>query len=249
MIKSLDKKMYYFFVGCITLSVIIIGATYAYFTANVSDDKTVNGATETTSFSMSVERVTTVDMAYGLIPMKNVQAPNAARQLCKDDNNNAGCQIYKITLKGDSDQVMFVDGYVSTNPKEGVETRISRVFPEEVEVTDDETMEVFTKTIFNTDYSKDDFDREDFVLDEVIKTGVRGSDVTVSYNQKDDYDCLVVKNEKIGGDVGKELDIYIMVWLYDNGENQNYMQGLELVYTGEVSFVTAYGNEIKATFD
>ena len=100
--------MFYFFIGCVALSVAILGATFAYFTADTSDNNTVHGATETTSFSLSVKRVTTVDMAYGLIPMKNKQSPNAAMQLCKDDFNNAGCQIYEITLKGDSDQVMFV---------------------------------------------------------------------------------------------------------------------------------------------
>lgn len=249
MIKGMDRKMFYFFIGCVTLSVIIIGATYAYFTANTADANTVHGQTETTSFSMSVERVTTVDMAYGLIPMKNNQAPHAAEQLCKDDFDNAGCQIYKITLKGDSEQVIFVDGFISTTPKDGVETRFSRVYPEEVEVVDPETSEVTKKTIFKTDYTKEDFEIEDFDEAAVIKTGVRGSEITNPYNYNDDYNCLFVENEQIGGDVGNEVSVYVMIWLYDNNENQNFMQGMELVYTGEVAFVTAYGNEIKATFD
>ena len=249
MIKGIDRKMFYFFIGCITASILIIGATFAYFTANTEDANTVHGVTETTSFSMSVERVTTVDMAYGLIPMKNTQAPGAAQQLCKDDFDNAGCQIYKVTLKGDSDQVMFVDGYISTNPKEGVETRFSRVYPEEVEVTDPETSEVTTKTIFNTSYTKEDFASEDFNESAVIKTGVRGSEITLPYNYEDDYDCIFVENEQIGGEAGNEISVYVMIWLFDNGENQNFMQGMELVYTGEATFVTAHGNEIKATFD
>ena len=90
--------MFYVFIGCITLSIIIVGATYAYFTANTKNDKDVKGSTNTTNFSMSVSRVTTVDMAYGLIPMKNKEAPHAAEQMCYDDNQNAGCQIYKITI-------------------------------------------------------------------------------------------------------------------------------------------------------
>ena len=32
------------------------------------------------------------------IPMKNKQAPNAAKQKCIDNLGNAGCQIYKITI-------------------------------------------------------------------------------------------------------------------------------------------------------
>ena len=65
-LKKSDKgKMFYVFVGCVILSVIIIGATFAYFLANAQDHNTVHGGTYTTSFNLAVERVTTVDMAYG----------------------------------------------------------------------------------------------------------------------------------------------------------------------------------------
>ena len=40
-----------------------------------------------------------------------------------------------------------------------------------------------------------------------------------------------------------------MVWVYDNGEAQDYLQGMQLAYQGEVTFITAEGNEISATFD
>lgn len=242
--KDNNKKMFYVFIGCITLSIIIMGATYAYFTANTKNDKDVKGSTNTTNFSMSVSRVTTVDMAYGLIPMKNKEAPHAAEQMCYDDNQNAGCQIYKITVTGDTDEVVFIDGYITTNPKDGVETRFTRVYPKEV--TDKENN---PKTIFTTTYTKDDFLDESFNEREVIKTGKRGSDPTRSLNHAEDYDCLLVENGQIGGDIGKEVSFYVMIWIYDDGTAQNFMQGMELVYTGEVTFITAEGNEIKASFD
>ena len=242
--KDNNKKMFYVFIGCITLSIIIIGATFAYFTANTRDENTVYGSTSTTSFSMSVSRVTTVDMAFGLIPMKNNEAPHSAEQLCYDDNENAGCQIYKIIITGDSNEVVFVDGYITTNPKDGVETRFTRVYPKEI--TDEENN---TTTIFMTTYTKDDFLDESFNEREVIKTGKRGSDPTKSLNHADDYDCILVENEQIGGEVGNEAIFYVMIWIYDNGTNQDFMQGMELVYTGEVTFITAEGNEIKASFD
>ena len=40
-----------------------------------------------------------------------------------------------------------------------------------------------------------------------------------------------------------------MIWVYDNGEPQDYLQGMQMAYTGKVTFQTAEGNEISATFD
>ena len=229
--------MIYFLIGCLLLVMLIVGATYAYFTAKASNDNTVKGDAATVSFSLSIDKVTTVDMAYGLVPMKNNQAPKAANNKCHDSNNNAGCQLYKITITADSDTVMFLDGYVFMTPKdERLETRIANVY------TDD-------KENFYTKFTTEDFTKEDFDESNYIKTGVRVTDKETSPKRTEDQDCLVISNEKIGGDVGRTRDFYIMVWVYDNGEAQDYLQGMQLAYQGEVTFVTAEGNEISATFD
>jgi len=231
-------KMYYFLIGCISLSLLIVGGTFAYFTASTTDTNTIYGDAATVSFGLSVQKITTIDMAYGLIPMRNEMAPYAASHQCRDNFNNAGCQLYKITITADSDTVMFLDGYIVTNRQEGVETRISEV------ILSDET-----KT-FSTKYTREDFDKEDFDETKYIKTGVRGSTEDISLNHTDDYDCLFIENEKIGGeDIGRVREFYMMIWVYDNGEDQNYMQGMQLAYTGSVTFQTAEGNEISATFD
>lgn len=235
--KKIDKKMVYFLVGCLLLVMLVVGATYAYFTAKASNDNTVKGDAATVSFGLSVDKVTTVDMAYGLVPMKNNQAPKAAINKCHDDNNNAGCQLYKITITADSDTVMFLDGYVFMTPKdERLETRIANVY------TDD-------KENFYTKFTSEDFKKEDFNESNYIKTGVRVTDKETSPKRTEDYNCLVISDEKIGGDVGRTKEFYIMVWVYDNGEAQDYLQGMQLAYKGEVTFVTAEGNEISATFD
>lgn len=244
--KNSKGKMFYFFIGCMTLSLIIIGATFAYFTASVKDEETVYGSTKTTSFSLNVERITTVDMAFGLIPMKNEQAPHAAEQMCYDDYHNAGCQIYKMTLKADSDEVFFVDGYVTTTTKdERIETRFSRVYPKEV--IDTANNEI--KNVFDTGYTKEDFSKDDFDVDKYIKTGSRKSADDKQLNYTDDYSCLLAGNEKIGGDAGNIIEFYVMIWVYDDGTAQDYMQGMEKAYSGMVTFLTAEGNEIKASFD
>ena len=235
--KKIDKKMIYFLTGCLLLVMLVVGATYAYFTAKASDDNTVKGDAATVSFGLSVDKVTTIDMAYGLVPMKNNQAPKAASNKCYDDNNNAGCQLYKITVHSDSDTVMFLDGYVFMTPKdERLETRIANVY------TDD-------KENYYTKFTADDFKRDDFDESSFIKTGVRVTDSDTSPKKTEDYNSLIVSNEKIGGDVGRTREFYIMVWVYDNGEAQDYLQGMQLAYQGSVTFITAEGNEISATFD
>ena len=177
--------------------------------------------------------------------MRNSEAPHAAEQMCFDDYGNAGCQIYKITINGDGDEVFFVDGYLTITPKEGVETRFSRVYP--MEITDPDTNEV-TRVFTTKDYTKEDFDNPSFDEAKYIKTGIRGGDTNKPLNRDNDYNCLFVTNEQVGGDAKKDTDVYVMIWVYDDGTAQDYLQGMTLAYSGEVTFVTAQGNEIKATF-
>lgn len=245
----MDKKKIYFLIICIVLSLGIIGATYAYFTAQASDDVTVHGDAAATTFGLKVERVTTVDMAFGLVPMANNQAPGAAQGRCYDIYGNAGCQLYRITVDADSDTVMFLDGYVATTKEDGVDTRIAAVY------TDDE------EDSFYTAFDSNDFiDRDDLSSsfldhndkgDLGIKTGERGegADERDTFTHDDDGDCLLFSNQKIGGDAGNTRVFYMMIWVYDNGRAQNELQGMQLAYHGSVTFVTAQGNEISASFD
>ena len=236
-LKKLDRKMFFFVIGCVTFALLVIGATYAYFTASANDNRTVKGDAATVSFGLNVSRITTIDMAYGLVPMKNNQAPNAASDKCYDDLGRAGCQLYKITITADSDTVMFLDGYVFMTPKdERLETRIANVY-------------INDKENYYTKFTADDFKKDDFDESNFIKTGVRVTDSNTSPKKTEDYNSLIVSNEKIGGDVGRTREFYIMVWVYDNGEAQDYLQGMQLAYQGSVTFITAEGNEISATFD
>ena len=230
--------MLYFCIGCFSFALLIVGATYAYFTANATDFDTVKGDSATVSFGLAIEKVTTVDMAFGLVPMKNNQAPYAAANGCYDDYGNAGCQMYKITVSADSDTVMFLDGYIVITPKDPrLETRFTEVFWDNEE------------KIFYTEYKYEDFESATFDENLVIKSGARGSDSNVSLNHADDFQCLLIEDEKIGGNSGRTRDFYFMIWVYDNGEAQDYLQGMQLAYSGDVTFTTAEGNEISATFD
>ncbi len=239
------NKSYYVFSGCMILSIMIIGATYAYFTASATDENTVAGNTATVSFGLSVDKITTVDMAFGLIPMYDDRAPAAANSMCKDELNNPVCQIYKITVKADSNTVMFLDGYLTFTTKEGVDIAFTRVYPiiEEDDNKDDETGNNSSITTFKT---PDDFD-----VDSMVGNGVRNSPLDTVLNHEKDKNCLFVINDKIGGSGNDDLIniYYVMVWLHDTGLNQDSIQGMELAYSGTVTFTTAEGNEISATFD
>ena len=242
----MDRKKIYFLAFCIILSFGIIGATYAYFTAKAVDDETVKGDAATVSFGLRVERVTTVDMAFGLVPMRNNQAPGAAHHQCYDDFGNAGCQLYRIVVSANSDTVMFLDGYVVTTPKEGVETRIASVYTDDNESTFHTAFD--TDDFINKDTLSDEFLQNNSLDDQGIKTGARDSDEE-TLNRDDDVNCFLIKNQKLGGDAGRERVFYMMIWVYDNDSAQNQLQGMELAYNGSVTFVTAQGNEISASFD
>ena len=243
----MDKKKVYFLVLCFCLSLGIIGATYAYFTAMAVDEDTVSGNAATVTFGLKIEKITDVDNAFGLIPMRNDQAPSAAQMKCSDDLGSAACQLYRITVNADSDTVMFLDGYITTVRKEGIKTRIASVYTSDNEET------------FNTRFTPSDFVDRDFLSphyfevsandDQGIKTGECVKQSNASFNRSDDSDCFLISNQQIGGSVGRMRVFYMMIWVFDDGKAQNYLQGMELAYQGTVTFVTAQGNEISATFD
>ena len=242
-----NRKNLYFVIGCFILAIAIIGGTYAYFTASASDDTSVYGDSATVNFSLLVERITTVDMAFGLVPMRNNQAPAAVQHGCYDDYGNAGCQLYRITVSSDTNTVMFLDGFVSLAVKEGVQVRAAQVYTNDEEET------------FNTAFTPDDFVdvntlsssflSNNSYSDLGIITGRKYDYSTSVFSREMDSGCYLFSNQQIGGDAGQTRVFYMMVWVYDNGEDQNYLQGMTLAYQGAVTFQTAEGNEITATFD
>lgn len=109
------RGIFYGVIGVATLIVAIIGATFAYFTATQSNNNTITGNAAAITFSLAVNKVTTVDNEKGMIPMTDamVEAAVTASTPCQDDNGNAVCQIYKITVTNGGTASMFLDGYVN----------------------------------------------------------------------------------------------------------------------------------------
>ena len=137
--KNNGRGIFYGVIGVATLVVAIIGATFAYFTATADNNNTIKGNMASISFTLNVAKVTKADEELGgMIPMSNsmVEAalhgtyPGAsggatktdtgattgnysASNICTDDNGNAVCQVYKITVQNTGSASMFIDGYVS----------------------------------------------------------------------------------------------------------------------------------------
>lgn len=122
--KNNGKGIFYGVIGVATLVVAIIGATFAYFTATVSTPGNITGNMASISLALTVDKVTTTEDTMGLIPMSNGMIEAAVskqgtnergetKQVCVDDNGNAVCQIYKITMTNTSTAAVFVDGYVA----------------------------------------------------------------------------------------------------------------------------------------
>lgn len=108
------RGIFYGVIGVATLVVAIIGATFAYFTASASNENAITGNMATINLGLTVTKQTTAGDDTGLIPMSNnmVEAAVSANTVCVDDNGNAVCQVYKVTLSNASSAAVFVDGYV-----------------------------------------------------------------------------------------------------------------------------------------
>ena len=114
-----SQGIFFGVVGVITLVVAVIGATFAYFTATESVDNQITGNAATISFGLNVRKVTTVDDTKGgMIPMTDPMVEAAVsnastKGACVDDNGNAVCQIYEITVTNDGTAGMYLDGFVN----------------------------------------------------------------------------------------------------------------------------------------
>ena len=120
--KNNGRGIFYGVIGIATLVVAIVGATFAYFTATMSNNNAITGNMATIQFGLNVTKVTHVDETKGgMIPMSNSMVEAAVldtgtgngAQTCVDDNGNAVCQVYKIVVTNTGTASLFLDGYVS----------------------------------------------------------------------------------------------------------------------------------------
>ena len=139
--KYNTNNIFYGVIGIATLMLAIIGATFAYYTATATNETAIKGNMATINFDLTVAKVTNADDEQGgMIPMSNnmiEQALKSSKGICIDNNGNAVCQIFKITVVNSSTTSMFLDGYVALTGGSGT--------PEDVETVEDTTTEAIER--------------------------------------------------------------------------------------------------------
>lgn len=137
--KNNGRGIFYGVIGVATLVVAIIGATFAYFTASATASNNITGNMATISMGLTIEKVIDPGKTTGMIPMSNNMVETAIsgqqagdkpvakdnNNTCVDDNGNAVCQIYKVTITNKSSATMFTDGYVALTGGSGTAADIA----------------------------------------------------------------------------------------------------------------------------
>lgn len=123
------NNILYAILGILVFVVSVTGATFAYYTATNTYNGTIGGNMATITFNLIVDKKTDVDTVNnrGLIPMTNSMVQKAVSNasgngICLDDNSNAACQIYKITVNNTGSASLFLDGYVALAGGSGTAT-------------------------------------------------------------------------------------------------------------------------------
>ena len=111
-----NKGIFYAAVLVTTLITAIIGVTFAFSILSITNNTNIQGKIKNISFDLTIENKTNTDnLNEGLIPLNNNQIENSIskKNICQDDNGNQICQIYKITLKNNTEDTILVDGFLT----------------------------------------------------------------------------------------------------------------------------------------
>ena len=234
-----NRKMIYFCLICFIFVVITITGTYAYFTAQKSVENALTGETATVSFGLMVEKITNID-EMGLIPMSDEYAPFAATKRCQDDFGNAACQIYRISIRNTGNTNIYLDGYIELSLVNDDEMRFTRVY------YDGDNFCIKENCECASDFCQDEFDITK------IKNGI-ALNTDGNLNREDDVNALFIKSDKENEEdvlmANTTKDYYVMVWIHNEMEEQNDLQGIENVFSGKITFISSQGSEVTAIFE
>jgi len=220
-------------VGVATLIVAIIGASFAYFSAQAAS---AEGAVNLTAYefnaSLSLREVYPSDAKLipvdpmGEVEKDGVSAPNDTNlayalnvaQKCTDDQNYKICALYEVTITNGGSSDLTLDGTIVTNTNVAASRSGATAFTnlQYRPVTYDESTELYT--IGNT--------ATPLVLTENGVTNI--GTITVNANSS--------------------TKAYALIYLNDNG-NQSAEMGA--TYTGQISYVSqdGTGSQLTGTFN
>jgi len=208
-------KTFYTITLVLTLIVMSIGATYAYFAATIkSEDNEPIAKSANYSINLSVLPKYPVpeNGPYTLIPMKNELSDKALTgyngQPCVDKNSAVVCQIYEIYAFEYNKDLDYLSGSLNITTS-NISSLSYRVYDEE-----------------NNPLA---IEQDEEGSDVYIKSITSGEELSLG-------DAFYVK--------GKEsLTLNLMIWLSDTGVSQNETDiG---TYTGNVTFYTGKAGQIS----
>lgn len=116
---------FYMIVAMLTLVVAMVGATFAYFSLQASNNDAIKGSAAKVGLSLEVTRLS--DEASGdLVPLKKELLTNAVagdiatdNKMCVDKDGNTVCQIYELKVSNQGKAVINVNGTL-TLTNEGI---------------------------------------------------------------------------------------------------------------------------------
>ena len=182
---------FYMIVAMLTLVVAMVGATFAYFSLQASNNDTIKGSAAKVGLSLEVTRLS--DQASGdLIPLKKELLTNAVagdtatgNKMCMDKDGNTVCQIYELKVSNQGKAVINVNGTL-TLTNEGITN---------------------LKWQLMTDSSTPKTDEEDFFTKEDT-TIISGDNIPAGTGGDLDF-------------TPGTKSYYIMIWIDDTLEDQN----------------------------
>lgn len=120
-----NKKLLYYIIGIFLLISIVVGTTYAYFSASASNKNDISGSTAEIKLDLRVDKISNVgEKGENLIPIYDGTINNHDSLLataaevahnCVDNNNYTVCQIYEITIINNGSNSTPVNVYISFN--------------------------------------------------------------------------------------------------------------------------------------
>lgn len=207
--------VFYAVVGVATLVVAIIGATFAFFSANATDDTVIIGTTASgNNIALAIEPIAVpipedaAGKTNNLVPMfqKDIALGLAGTngRSCIDNNENVVCQVYKVTITNQGTAPLTIDATLNLSTAKGTGEGAG------------ENMKW-----------------------QLIKSATEVGDVGTMMSQGTAQ--LFADNKRLtevalGDNVA---EYYIMIWLLDTGTQQDDIDA-GILYTGTV-FVTAVG--------
>lgn len=149
---------FYMIIAMLTLIVAIVGATFAYFSLQASDENTVKGNAAKVGLSLEVRKVS-VDASGDLIPLdetlleKAIAGDSATEnQMCVDKNGNTVCQVYELKVTNEGTAATAVNGSLTLSAETITNLKWQIMTDQSTPVTDSGQF----KTTDDTEIAKND---------------------------------------------------------------------------------------------